>query len=418
MTMTTKTIKTILLAGIIFSVAIGLGSSFNNAWATNENYLEKATIVFEETKKLDKEIFDDNLKIEELKTKNSSEKTDSLAYLMTESEIKKQQKMLDAKIERVSNLHKEIKDYETLNIAAYAVDSVTKQKFIDAENALYNTYFNVNSDKYFGENPVEDFFGNTKDLTMVVFLDPKEITEKNINVKEFENSISQTIENAIGEKIPLEVEFATFVDTSGCSDRDVTCHSIGGLTVAKQYVNTLNTMGYQASKSGYGTGFVIAGHTAENFNSNIVQPDHNNSGVVGTTKAYQYNIDCDCAYVQITNGVTGHNEIYKSSNQVYTVTGKTVDSSQTVNSWAYKSGAATGVVLGQIVGNVAGNSWNSLYIYNGGGDSGSPIFTITSGDNVSLYGMAYRANTNSTTMAYVKYHPWEQIQNQIGATPP
>jgi len=57
------------------------------------------------------------------------------------------------------------------------------------------------------------------------------------------------------------------------------------------------------------------------------------------------------------------------------------------------------------------------FVY-GGGDSGSPIFAITSGDNVSLYGMAYRANTDSTTMAYVKYHPWEQIQNQIGATPP
>jgi hypothetical protein len=155
-----------------------------------------------------------------------------------------------------------------------------------------------------------------------------------------------------------------------------------------------------------------------NLNSLIVQPDHNNSGIVGTTKAYQYNTACDCAYVQITNGVAGHNEIYKSSNQVYTVTSKTVDSSQTLNSWAYKSGANTGVVLGQIVGNVAGNSYNLLYIYNGGGDSGSPIFTITSGDNVSLYGMAYAANTGSTTMAYVKYHPWEQIQNQIGANPP
>ena len=177
-------------------------------------------------------------------------------------------------------------------------------------------------------------------------------------------------------------------------------------------------MGYKASKPGEGNGFVIAGHTAQNLNSIIVQPDHDNSGQVGITRAYQWNSNCDCAYVKADADITVDYQIYKASNTVYTVTGKTIDSSQTLNSWAYKSGAGSGVTLGQIKGNVAGNSYNLLLIYNAIGDSGSAIFKITSGDNVSLYGMLYESSGVIPGVTNIKYHPWEQIQSQIGASPP
>lgn len=79
---------------------------------------------------------------------------------------------------------------------------------------------------------------------------------------------------------------------------------------------------------------------------------------------------------------------------------------------------ASGVTLGQIKGNVAGNPYNLLLIYNDVGDSGSTIFKITSGDNVSLYGMLYESSGSLPGVTHIKYHPWEQIQSQIGANPP
>lgn len=103
---------------------------------------------------------------------------------------------------------------------------------------------------------------------------------------------------------------------------------------------------------------------------------------------------------------------------MYSITGKTSDSSQTTGTWVYKSGARTAVTLGQIIGNLPGNVYNLVEIYHGNGDSGSPIFKITSGDNVSLYGMMYEGTSNAPAMGYVKYHPWDHIQSQIGANPP
>ncbi len=48
----------------------------------------------------------------------------------------------------------------------------------------------------------------------------------------------------------------------------------------------------------------------------------------------------------------------------------------------------------------------------GGGDSGSNVFTITSGDNVQLVGILWGGNSSGTLFVF---SPLKQIQDELGA---
>ncbi|MGI0008493.1 MAG: hypothetical protein ACRD92_02625 [Nitrosopumilaceae archaeon] len=424
MTLTNKNTKMILIASIIaiivtssvFSTSISSAAEISPPIDIT-NYFAQARVVFDEIQKLEAQKGVDNDTMSDLTNKIAKTQDNTVEKINLEKELQDLQALVDAKNKRVTALYDELDHFEQLNIAAFKVDDVTRQKFEKAENAIIDTYLNENSTNYIGDNPVETVFAHTKNRNIVILVDPEEITKKGINIVSLKTDFENSIKTTVGEDIAVDIQFGKFHDLA-CSARDSACRPlVGGVTVAKKSVNTLNTLGYKASKTGEGTGFVIAGHTAQNLDAAIVQPHTDNTKQVGIVRAWKWDSNCDCAYVKVDTGITVNNEIYKSSNLVYSITGKTADASQTVGSWAYKSGARTAVTLGQIVGNLPGNVYNLIEIYHGQGDSGSPVFKITSGDNVSLYGMIYSGIVNPG-IGYAKYHPWDHIQSQIGANPP
>jgi len=221
-----------------------------------------------------------------------------------------------------------------------------------------------------------------------------------------------------GNNLTVELEYGEFTNTA-CSARDASCNPVyAGLSVSNEdEIGTgFSTMSYKA-KLGSTVGFIMTAHGAGGSNNDIVQPDDINR-VVGNVDAYQDDSHCDCAFVDINYLYSVDNDIYKNSSTSYSITGEVADSSQSLWSWVYKSGAGTGVVLGQIRGNLASNDYNLLYIYNGAGDSGAAIFDIDSGDDVDLYGMAYAASSGSTGMRYVYYYPWDHINSELGTSLP
>jgi hypothetical protein len=92
------------------------------------------------------------------------------------------------------------------------------------------------------------------------------------------------------------------------------------------------------------------------------------------------------------------------------------NSSQTIGSFVIKSGAKTGLTLGEVVANTS--TYNRASTYSETGDSGSPIF-YESGGNASLYGMVFGRIWNNFYQRYeVLYFPWDYIGSNIGAYPP
>lgn len=425
MTYNNKT-KTSIIASVLTTLVIAsIFSATNNNLASaasavdNTDYFAQARVVFDEIQGLEAKINADGEKITSMRDQLAKASSGTVEKVNLERQIKDLQTLTDVRTKRTADLHSELDRLEKLNVAAFKVDDVTRQKFQTAERAIIDHYLDGNSINYVGSNPVEEAYAHTKNRSIVIILDPQELTEKKINIDSMKATFADIVKTAVGEEIPIEIQFGKFADL-GCAARDNPCRPLlGGLTVSKKNVNTLNTIGYKASKTGEGTGFVIAGHTAANLNAEIVQPHNDNTKKVGVVRAYSNTVSCDCAYVKVDAGITVDNTIYKSSNLVYTVTGKTADSSQTVGTWVYKSGARTAVTLGQITGNVAGNSHNTVEIYHGQGDSGAPVFATVSGDNVSLYGMLYAGTyAEPPGLGPAKYHPWDQIQSQIGAVPP
>ena len=92
-----------------------------------------------------------------------------------------------------------------------------------------------------------------------------------------------------------------------------------------------------------------------------------------------------------------------------------------------KVGRTTGWTQGNVTGtcvntNVSGTNITQLCqtfvegpggaVVVGGGDSGSNVFTITSGDNVQLVGILWGGNSNGTLFVF---SPLKQIQDELGA---
>lgn len=252
---------------------------------------------------------------------------------------------------------------------------------------------------------------------LIVMVNPNEIRDAELDLEDLKSEYLDTFQNMEGNDLTLKLELGSFEKIS-CSARDDDCRPlIGGLTVANEDEtgdDHLGTLGYKA-KVGSTVGFVITGHQAGAQGKDIIQPHDDVTEIVGEVDVHQENSDCDCAFVDVDGGISVNNEIYKSSNNVYTITGEVPESSQTVNSWVYKSGARTAVTLGEIKG--FNDDDVLLYIYHGKGDSGSPVFDITSGDDVDLYGMIHSGVINPA-LSWAQYHTWDHIENEIGASLP
>lgn len=273
-----KNTKTIIVTSIISTIIIAViystssVSAINTPPVDNTNYFAQARVVFAEIQGLETQVNADNEKISSLKSQLAKAQTGTVENANLEREVQDLQALIDAKGKRITDLYGELDRLEQLNVEAFKVDDATRQKLQAAEKVIDDQYVDENSANYVGDNPVELAFAHTKNRNIVIILDPQEITEKKINIDSLKIKIANTIKSVIGEDIPIDIQFGQF-HSLACTARDSTCRPLlGGVSVAKKNINSLNTLGYKASKTGEGTGFVIAGHTAQNLNAVIIQP--------------------------------------------------------------------------------------------------------------------------------------------------
>lgn len=390
--MTMKNKPLLLFSALILSIMIISSVGTNYVWASNVNYLNQAIIVFEEIQRIEGEIVNDKVPLSEIE--------------VTQRQAK------------IADLWQEIDRLEKLNIESYNVDPETESKLYQAEKNLLEKYVFTNSENYVGKNyPIVDISVNLKHKSIVILLDRDEIITSDMTVYSIQKLMEENVREAIGENLPIEVEYGKLTSIA-CNARTDACRPvIGGITVGVQSANSLNTLSYKATK-GTDTGFVMAGHSAQGINKIIVQPHNDSTKRVGTVTAYCNTLNtCDFAFVKADAGISVDPTIYKSSGLTYTITGKTQDASQSVGTFVTKSGAGTAVTIGDITENSPNKFYNKVNIYIGGGDSGSPVFTGSS--NVNLYGEFYAAETSGTPQVQIaRYYPWDYIQTKIGAIPP
>lgn len=382
------------------------------------NYFYEAVEIFEANQKLEQEVINESEEISMLKDKaRDANASDKVTF---DRDIKEREELKQAKENKIDKNKQSIDELEILNIKAKTVNPMRAQQYDALQVAFYDKYIPNGESTANDANPAELVILDPQFRTFKVIVDPTDMEEFDITEDALIAEYSDFLKNMPGNNLNVVLEQGITRDIA-CSARDASCDPVyGGLAVSNEdEIGTGNsTMGYKA-KLGSTVGFVMTAHGAGGSNNDIVQPDDVNR-VIGNVDAYQDDSDCDCAFVDVdTVNYDIDNEIYKNSSTSYDITGEVADSNHTLYSYVYKSGYGTGVTLGQIIGNVSTLPHNTLEIYRGGGDSGAPIFDITSGDDVDLYGMAFKAaGTPGDAFSYLQYFAYDHINTELGTSLP
>ena len=192
---------------------------------------------------------------------------------------------------------------------------------------------------------------------------------------------------------------------------------VGGLLIIRQLQQGRSELGTIciAARQGTTDGFVTAGHVATKIGTQIYQPNANQerylAGNTMTVSAWDTKADSDSAFVSIkdTPATIQRNEIWKSSDTRYTVTG--VAPPPALDDEVYMQGAAKAKERkGRIValdvsvkfeeGGVLDHQLLANYVSESG-DSGAPVYRKQDDSNVELIGL----NVGSTEPQYVNPAP-------------
>lgn len=438
MTLKNEKMKTYLIPGLIVvllvsSTGVVFGepqivtlSKTDSLYANMDttDYLSQAQPIFKEIVKVKSEV--DSISTQLQSIGNSSD------MLQTRQNELKQQLNSDQSL--MASDVQELKKLEQKNIKSYQVDSKTEKRLLDAEKAIKEKY-NVDQNDPINNNPVQQVYADSKFRNIVVMLDPDMVDGNSFIAKDANGNLVhldalsiQAVEPNLD--IPVKTEFGKFNLASCSSTTNGICTPlVGGVSISmiSNVPNSLNTVGYRAF-IGQQAGFVIAGHTIKTlaeFNANvplsqsmigrqIVQP-YTSSNVIGPVTAVGFDSSghpyCDCAFVAV-NGQTLNNIFINGVTQT-AITFNKPSSQQVVGSFVYKSGASSGISMGQVTTQptptivIAGASLSSA-----GGDSGSPVFSDYTGTTASLNGMIIRSAGSASS-----YQAWDWIQQQINTQP-
>jgi len=417
-------IKTILFASLLVAMILPF-SVMSMADATpNENandkakentesaenamdltYFEQAVVMFQKTQELHERNIDDKSKVSSMKNESAQIGIQNAEKRIKDAQIRNLEKTISDRDQQINSKFAEIKALEVLNKKLYEVDDETKANLIAAEVLITEEYLNSDS-------PVVYVGAYFKDRNIKVIVSPTLLEEQNISQASLTSEISNLVSSA-NLNVEINVELGE-MEKITCSSRSANCSTfLGGLSAAGDANNGLNTMGYKA-KNGSVVGFVMAEHSIDGDETDVVQP-YTSSTSDGTVKEVSGSLsNCDCAWID--SDKTVHNQIYKASNTAYTQNAKTSDSSQSAGTWVYKSGARTGVSLGEITVNpTASGAITLVTIYIGSGDSGSPVFTL-SGNNANIYGMFIGANSGTPSYQNAYYQPQDFIASELDIT--
>lgn len=396
------TMFSVLVASVMVISISETHSAFADTPIDTTDYFGQALKIFNQQQKIKSEATSFQHQIDDLKTSNVAN-TDTI-----NSRIVSLQAQLDADKTQIDDMTKELKRLETLNIKSYQVDPETAKKFSAAENAIRAKYLQ----SYSSDNPVQLVYANLKYRNIVVLLNSDLVKNGkatiNGSIVELDAKSLQMMEPT--QDIPVDIRYGK-TQLASCTNVNLQCTPIeAGVSIsATTATHTLNTLGYEATRSG-STGFVIARHTAQT--NTIVQP-YTSSNVIGTVTILGSD-PCDCAFVAVNQASV--NKIF--GQESYTIQNKIPTSQQTVGTWVYKQGAATGLTFGQIVTNDPSYPYDLIASTGNvaNGDSGSPVFAYNAQNGIDLYGMVSSMSTDGTNY-WIHYIPWDYIQGNIGAIP-
>jgi len=379
---------------VVFMVAI-VGT--NNAYAHHIDYVQQIQIIFEEHERLQTSIIEDQQSISESD--------------LTKAEIAKIQKMIKVKEKRVSSLWDEILELEQLNIETYKVEPNVKEAFEQARIALEKKF--LNSDKLPNNEPVLEVISDFQHGKIILWIDQDMADSDNKLAGSIANQAKNIVKNNSNISLPVEI-FETKKKETSCYSRTAECDPlIGGVSVSKVDVNSLNSLGYKAVREGV-TGFVMAGHSAVNDGAEIVQAHNQNNNEIGIVTGFEWSRAGDFAFVDLDEDerwIT--DDIYRTSTTVYDINSKTDLDDMEVGQIVWKSGAGSDLTVGDIYSIQINNGRFIVDGYGLSGDSGSPVFAVVDG-YANLFGMMSHMYGYGDGWLVV----WGQdyIEDQIGAT--
>ncbi len=186
---------------------------------------------------------------------------------------------------------------------------------------------------------------------------------------------------------------------------------IGGVQVQKSNLGTA-TLSYSAVDASGNRGYVVSGHFAPTVGMPIWQPSTASSNAgsvsrVGGTYA-------DASWVPYSNVI---GKIYIDETNIGAVNGYT---DPQVGWWIYKSGIATGITTGFVLGNrdlshpIFGTLRNQ-YIADytrGDGDSGAPIYRYNTAGGREIVGVHWGAGVGGSY-----FSPVSGVRTDLGVNP-
>lgn len=198
------------------------------------------------------------------------------------------------------------------------------------------------------------------------------------------------VRSFVGEDIKIIIESTTRAEpTVGCSSRTSDCDPLRGSIKIEAAGDNPCSLGFKADLNGV-EGFITSGHCADD-NDDVYQPTDDwpwNNNKIGkvTEDAFDGDTKCDCAFVDIDNGISINPDIYVSDglDEVGTASVGT-----TISLGGYVNSPTTTSVYQSNVSVNTGSYWlrNHVRTYAEAdlGDSGGPAYII--GSTSKLYGI-------------------------------
>lgn len=412
--------SSILLLGLLSVVALSLASSIPSISAEQQTqstvhdskyYIEQ----FEKAAKHRYQLLGENEALKNqviiLEKAIQTSKTDTVTESL-KAKLQQVQKQISVNDDNMNLLIAEMDDIQQKVYKLVEVDSITQQKLDSALGILSNEYLNPDSKTFIPNNPVSFMYPDYEYKKIIVMFDPNKVNDENGSKKQ------KDVINRINELVgfwPIETKYGVTKVVSCASRTDPCSPVIGGISISQvgQTVSEGSTSGYYSVDSAGNAGFVLPSHASGPEGKTIVQPaaSANAAGTVTINPCPDFTLSCDYAFVKANDPPGVANRVFNDGVTEFTITNRVPKSSQTVGTIVQLSGI-NGIKAGMINGNVSTNPWNIATIPAAHGDSGSPVFTNAADNGINLYGMAYRAT--SQTDGDTIYFPPDIIKNGLG----
>ncbi|MEX0862263.1 hypothetical protein [Nitrosopumilus sp.] len=253
------------------------------------------------------------------------------------------------------------------------IDPVLSDKLNSAHDLLKNkiretTMLNPNTN-VIGGIPISSEFVDLNQEKLVIRIDVKHpiITDSILVAKsdEMTNQFLLAAKEIVGDDVPIDIRYSNISPLS-CTSRDSECRPLwGGVEISND--SYLCTLGFRAFDDvyPYSVGFVTAGHCFDSVET-AYQP-HGGDGV-GTADKNTWTgstfTDCDCAFVDLDNGIGIEDKMYASSDSSYTIAGRHSSSTLSVNDDVRTSAAASDALnYGEITAIDVTNYYDGHWVY-------------------------------------------------------